>query len=52
MMVTNLERLRASNVDEIEDLVPISFEDNKASIQLGKGISNTGKTKHIDIAFP
>ena len=50
-MVTNLERFGIANVDGVEEPVPILFGDNKASIQLGKGISNTGKIKHIDTAF-
>lgn len=31
--------------------VPILFGDNKASIQLSKGVSNTSKIKHIDTSF-
>ena len=50
-MVTKLERFGVTNVDGVEEPVPILFGDNKASIQLGKGISNTGKIKHIDTAF-
>ena len=50
-MVTNLERFGVTNVNGVEEPVPILFGDNKASIQLGKGISNTGKIKHIDTAF-
>ena len=31
--------------------VPLLFGDNKASLQLSKGVSNTSKIKHIDISF-
>lgn len=50
-MVTNLERFGVANIDEVEEPVPILFGDNKASIHLGKGISNSGKIKYIDTAF-
>ena len=50
-MVTNLERFGVTNVDGVEEPVPILFGDNKASIQLEKGTSNIGKIKHIDTAF-
>ena len=50
-MVTNLERFGVTNMDGVEEPVPILFGDNKASIQLEKGISNTGKIKHTDTAF-
>ncbi len=51
MMVTNLERFEVTNVDGVEEAVPILFGDNQASIQLEKGISKTRKIKHIDTAF-
>lgn len=38
-MVTNLERFGVTNVDGVEEPVPILFGDNKTSIQLGKDIS-------------
>ncbi len=50
-MVINLEHFGVTNVDKVEEPVPILFEDNKTSIQLGKSISNTGKIKHIDTSF-
>ncbi len=31
--------------------VPLLFGDNKASLQLSKGVSNTSKIKHIDNSF-
>lgn len=31
--------------------VPLLFGDNKASLQLSKGVSNTSKIKHIDTSF-
>ena len=33
------------------DAVPILFRDNKGSIQLTRGLSNTSKIKHVDTAF-
>lgn len=50
-IVTNLERFGIAIIDEVEEPMLILFGDNKVSIQLGKGISNTGKIKHIDTAF-
>ena len=32
-------------------IVLIIFGDNEASIQLARGLSNTGKIKHVDTAF-
>ncbi len=31
--------------------VPLLFGDNKASLQISKGVSNTSKIKHIDTSF-
>ncbi|KID83233.1 retrotransposon like protein [Metarhizium guizhouense ARSEF 977] len=31
--------------------VPLLLEDNKGAVQLTRGVSNTSKIKHIDIAF-
>jgi hypothetical protein len=31
--------------------VPLVFGDNRASIQLSSGLSNTSKIKHVDTAF-
>lgn len=50
-MDINLEAFKITNMDRIEELVLILFEDNKASIQFGKGIPNTGKIKYINIIF-
>ena len=50
-MATNFERFRVTNLDRVDETVPILFGDNKASIQLKKGISNNGKIQHIHIAF-
>lgn len=50
-IVINLGRFRVTNVDRVEEPIPILFGDNKASIQLKKGISNTEKIKHIDPTF-
>lgn len=50
-MITNLEYFRIAYINRVEKLVPILFEDNKTSMQLGKAISNTGKIKYINTAF-
>ena len=31
--------------------IPLLFGDNKASLQLSRGVSNTSKIKHIDTSF-
>ena len=38
-------------MNKVEEPVQILFGDNKATIQLGKAISNTGKIKYTDTAF-
>lgn len=50
-IVINLKYFRVTNIDEIKKFVLILFEDNKAFISLGKGISNITKINYIDIAF-
>jgi hypothetical protein len=42
--------LRCSGRKE-KRIVPMIFGDNEASIQLARGLSNTGKIKHVDTAF-
>ena len=42
--------LRCSERKE-KKIVPMIFGDNEASIQLARGLSNTGKIKHVDTAF-
>lgn len=32
-------------------VIPLLFGDNKASLQLSRGVSNTSKIKHIDTSF-
>lgn len=50
-MVTNLKHFKKANINRVEEPVLVLFGDNKAFIQLEKGISNIRKIKHIDIEF-
>ena len=51
MWMSNLVAIfEGREADEIEG-VPLLFGDNRASIQLTKGVSNTSKVKHVDVAF-
>ena len=49
-MISFLERIDKSEKDPPPS-VPMIFGDNKAAIQLARGLSNTTKIKHVDTAF-
>lgn len=44
-------RLLAELEGKGEQAVPLLLGDNKGAVQLTRGVSNTSKIKHIDIAF-
>lgn len=50
-IIINFESFGATNVDGIEEPVPILLGDNKTFIQLRKDISNIEKIKHINNAL-
>lgn len=50
-IVINFECFGVVNINGVEEYMSIVFGDNKASIQLEKGISNTRKIKYINMIF-
>lgn len=50
-MLTNLKYFGITNVNRIEESIPIIFGDNKAFIQREKDISNIKRIKYINTIF-